>query len=153
MSDPSTTPSVPMPNPPVPNPPTPNPDARSQPWFDAAREGRLLLQRCDHCGAYRFPLWARCDQCWSTDWSWADSAGRGTLYSFARMHRVYHPGFEAEVPYTIAVVELEEGPRVETRLVNTGDATPRCGMAVAVVFQPIPETDADAVHVPFFQLV
>ena len=134
-----------------PTPPIPNPDERSQPWFGAAAEGRLLLQRCDHCRAYRFPLWGRCTQCWSTEWSWAESAGRGTLYTFGRMHRIYHPGFEAEVPYTVAVVELAEGPRIETRLVNITETAPRCGMPVAVVFQVMSDATTDPVHVPFFE--
>ena len=63
------------------------------------------------------------------------------------MHRVYHPGFEAEVPYIIAIVELEEGPRVETRLVNANPETVRCGMPVTVAFQRL----SDEVSVPFFE--
>jgi len=117
-----------------------------------------MLQRCDQCSAYRFPLWERCDQCWSTNWAWVESSGRGTLYTFGRMHRVYHPGFEPRVPYTIAVVELDEGPRVETRLIHPSDETPHCGMPVSVVFQsfsnpssdPTSGTSQETVSVPFF---
>ena len=129
--------------------PVPTPDEKTQPWFDAAAEGRLLLQRCDACGTQRFPLWERCDQCWSTAWSWADASGKGTLFSWGRMHRVYHPGFEAEVPYIVAVVELAEGPRIETRLVNVApDANVKAGVPVVVSFQRL----SDEVCVPLFEL-
>lgn len=129
--------------------PVPAPDEKSRPWFAAAAEGRLLLQRCDACGTQRFPLWERCVDCWSTDWSWAEASGRGTLFSWGRMHRIYHPGFEEEVPYVVAIVELEEGPRIETRLVNVPpDAEIRAGIPVVAAFQRFSED----VQVPLFEL-
>ena len=130
--------------------PLPLPDEASQPWFDAAREGRLLLQRCDACGTHRFPLWPRCNACWETHWSWAEASGRGTLFSWGRMHRVYDPGMRDEVPYLIAIVQLEEGPRLQTRLLEPKPSAPplRCDMAVDVAF----EAFGGDVPIPVFRL-
>lgn len=136
-----------MPDDPSPSIPVPQADEGSQPWFDAANEGRLLVQRCDACGTHRFPLWERCSACWSTDWSWAETSGRGEIFTWARMHHVYHPGFAAEVPYVVAIVELDEGPRVETRLVNVAGRELHSGMPVRAVFTQM----ADDVRVPLFE--
>ena len=131
--------------------PLPVPDEASQPWFDAAREGRLLLQRCNTCGAYRYPLWPRCNACWETTWSWTDASGRGTLFSWGRIHRVYDPSMQDEVPYLIAIVELAEGPRLQTRLVGTEPPAPplRCDMNLELAF----ETFGGDVPVPVFRPV
>ena len=133
----------------APTRPLPIPDEASQPWFDAAREGRLLLQLCTACGTYRYPLWPRCNACWETTWSWADASGKGTLFSWGRMHRVYDRAMQDEVPYLIAIVELAEGPRLQTRLVRTDPPAPplRCDMTLELVF----ETFGGDVPVPVFR--
>ncbi|MEE9277738.1 MAG: Zn-ribbon domain-containing OB-fold protein [Dehalococcoidia bacterium] len=127
--------------------PIPVADERSQPWFDAAREHRLLLQRCTNCGTHRFPAWPRCDECWSTEWEWAQSSGKGTVFTWGRMHQVYQEGFKDEVPYTIAIVELDEGPWMNTNLVNVEPHAVKAGLRVEVVFDDI----TDEISLPKFQ--
>jgi len=131
----------------APQKPIPVADQASAPWFEAAKQHRLLLQRCDDCDAYRFPAWPRCDNCWSINWHWATASGKGTVYSWARMHQVYMPGFADDVPYTLAIVELDEGPRMNTNLVDTDPATLKAGLRVGVVFDDI----TDQIALPKFR--
>jgi uncharacterized OB-fold protein len=92
--------------------PVPIPDADSQPFFDATREGKYLLRYCPVCSRYLAPAADVCDSCWGTDLEWRESSGKGTIYSFIINHQVIHPGFRDLGPYSVIIVELEEGPRV-----------------------------------------
>ena len=74
-------------------------------------------------------------------------SGRGTVYSFAVVHRVYHPGFADSVPYLVAVVELEEGPRLPTTIVGTPIDDVQCDLPVEVVFEDV----TDDVALPTFR--
>ena len=122
-------------------------DARNQPFFDGAREGRLRLQRCDDCAGWMFPVKQRCQHCGSTQLGWADASGRGTLYSHARLQRVYHPRHEGQLPM-LAQVDLEEGVRVNTNLVDCAPTAAKVGMAVQVAFEATPEGGAIPVFRP-----
>jgi Predicted nucleic-acid-binding protein containing a Zn-ribbon len=73
-------------------------------------------------------------------------SGRGKVFSFVTFHRVYHPAFEQEVPYVVALVELEEGPRLLTNIVGIAPDKVACEMPVKVVFDDV----ADGVSVPKF---
>jgi hypothetical protein len=107
------------------------------PWLDAARRHELVVQRCAGCGALRFPARSICSRCLSRDATWVPTSGRGTVFSFAVMHQAMHPGFAAEVPYAVVVVELEEGPRVLSNLVDCPPAEVRIGLPVEVVFEAV----------------
>lgn len=119
--------------------PVPAPDAASQPFFDGARQGRLMMQRCEDCGNARFIARARCDVCRSPRHSWVAASGRATIVSYAVMHQRYHPAFFDELPYPLAVVELEEGPRFITSLVGVEGKPLKAGMAVKAVFEEVGE--------------
>src|SRR4029453_15238973 len=97
-------------------PPLLEPDERSAPFFEAAVRGRLLLQRCDRCGAWHFPVRRRCSTCGATTLAWAEASGRGTVHGHVRTHRAAHPALRARLPLTLVVVDLEEGVRVRGRL-------------------------------------
>ena len=127
--------------------PIPTPDEASAPYFEAAAQGRLMLMRCRACGTYRYPSRDRCDACWSTDTEWVPASGRATLHSWVIFHQVYHPAFADKVPYNVAVVELEEGPRITTNIVGCEHDALRAGMPLEVVF----ETVADGVALPKFR--
>jgi hypothetical protein len=114
--------------------PTPSPDSLE--FFEGAKQGRLMIQRCSDCGKHRFVARRRCDGCGSPRSAWVQAGGRATLVSFARVHQKFHPAFAAETPYPIATVELEEGPRLLTGLVDTEGKTLKAGMALLVVFAP-----------------
>ena len=96
--------------------PAPQPDAISAPFWEAAAEGRLLLMRCSGCGERRLPAGPACPFCLSEAYEWEEASGRGTVHTFGVMHQRYHPAFEPELPYNLAIVELEEGPRLPTNL-------------------------------------
>ena len=117
--------------------PIPIPDEASQPFFDAAREHRLAVQHCTNCDTYRWPVWDHCFHCWSTDWEWKDVSGRGTVYTWALMHQLYQEGFKDDLPYVLAVVELDEGPRVRTNVVDVDHGQMAVGMRVEVTFRDI----------------
>ena len=115
--------------------------------IEGAAEGRLMLQRCGGCGAWRFQARRRCDLCRSTDSDWAEASGRAILVTHARVHHNYHPAFEAELPYNIAVVELEEGPRILTNLVGIDGIELRAGLPLEAIF----EEAGEGVHIPKFR--
>jgi uncharacterized OB-fold protein len=121
------------------NKPLPFSSVESKPFWDACREHKLLLPRCNQCGSYWFPASATCPKCLSTDWIWSKSSGRGKIYSFGVYHRVYHKGFEADVPYVLAIVQIEEGPRLVTNVVNCKPEQVKCNMPVEVVFDDVTE--------------
>jgi len=107
------------------------------PFWAAARRHDLVVQRCRGCGTFRFPARDLCSRCLSREAEWAPVSGRGTVFTFAVMHQVYHPGFADEVPYAVVVVELEEGARVVSNLVGCAVRDISIGMPVEVVFEDV----------------
>lgn len=115
----------------------PRPDPETREFWDATREGRLLLRRCRDCGTviwYPRPI---CPACHRGDTEWFEASGRGTVYSYTVVHRAFGPWREA-VPYLVAYVELEEGPRILTNLVDVDPGRVAIGMPVALRFDPTP---------------
>jgi uncharacterized OB-fold protein len=119
--------------------PLPVPTAGSLPFWDGCRRHELLLPHCRDCRAPWFPPAALCPRCLGTNWDWTRSSGRGRVYSFVVYHRVYHPGFAKDVPYVVALVELDEGPRFMSNIVDCSPAEVRCDMPVEVVFEAASE--------------
>jgi uncharacterized OB-fold protein len=107
-------------------------------WFDAARQHRLVIQRCTSCGALRHPPSPVCPSCNSFDWDTVDASGQGTVYSFIVNHHPQHPAFDYPLP--IGVIELEEGTRLIADIVDIDPADVKVGMAVELDFiDPDPE--------------
>jgi uncharacterized OB-fold protein len=117
--------------------PLPQISAEMAPFFEAARRHQLMVQRCRGCGTLRFPARDRCSACLARDADWVPVSGRGTVFSFAVMHQVYNPGFAAEVPYAVVLVQLEEGPRLISNVVGGPPGDIRIGMPVEVVFETV----------------
>ncbi len=115
----------------------PIPDERSRPFFDAAREGRLLLQRCRACAVWLHPVRSRCPGCGAADVEWAPASGRARLYSWGRLHRAYLPQHQTRLPLDLAVVDLEEGVRMSTNLVGAQPSEIRAGMPLQVEFERV----------------
>jgi uncharacterized OB-fold protein len=116
----------------------PEPTPETQPFWDGTRAGELRLQRCDACQQAYFPPRNFCPHCASRKVSWFKASGRASLYSFVIHHRAV-PGFIP--PYSIAVVQLAEGPRLLTNIVDCPQ-TPQAlqlDMAVEVTFVRINE--------------
>jgi hypothetical protein len=110
-------------------------DASTQEFWDAARRGVLRIKHCKACGANHYYPRPFCPTCWSTDVEWIDAAGTGTLYTYSVVHANDLPSFRSRVPYVVAMVDLDEGPRMETNLVECPPDELRVGMRVAVVFE------------------
>jgi uncharacterized OB-fold protein len=90
--------------------PTPIPDDVTRPFWDAAKERRLVVQRCGACGYYNHPPRTVCDACLSQELSFQQVSGRGRVHTFTVMHQRDVPGFESEAPFISIVAELEEQP-------------------------------------------
>jgi uncharacterized OB-fold protein len=129
--------------------PIPEVDRQHAPFFAAAHDGRLAVQRCAACGAHRFPPRELCSSCLSTESTWVDVSGRGEVFSYNVMHQVYHPAFAAEVPYAVVVVKLAEGPKMISNLIDCPPSEIRIGMPVEVVFERL----SDTVTLPKFRRV
>jgi uncharacterized OB-fold protein len=111
----------------------------SKPFWDATGEGKFLLPKCNDCGTVIWYPRTTCPECMSSDVSWFEASGRGTIYSFAVVRRNGGPWRDA-LPYVLAYVELEEGPRILTNIVDTIDL--ECGQAVEAVFADTGEGNA-----------
>lgn len=116
--------------------PFPQPDDVTQPFWDGIAEGKLRLQRCGGCGRCIFFPRAVCPHCMSAELEWVDASGRGTVHSVTVVHRA-PPGFD-DVPYPVALVDLEEGVRMMTRIVDVDPADVRIGQQVEVAIQGDP---------------
>lgn len=115
--------------------PLPLPDDDSKPFWDGAAEGKFMLMRCANCGTPRLPSRQHCDECLSPDFEWFAASGRGTVRTFGVMHQRYHPGFAADIPYVVAIVELEEGPRLPANILGVDASRVTVGMPVVVEWE------------------
>jgi len=109
-------------------------DDASRPFWDAANEGRLLAKRCRTCGEVHFYPRPFCPVCWSADVEWFEVSGRATLYTYSVVYQNDLPPFAARVPYVAAIVELEEGPRMMSNVVDCPLEQLEVGMALQVTF-------------------
>ncbi len=106
-------------------------------FFDHLREHELVFQRCTGCSRAVFPLRTVCPHCFSEALDLERSAGQGIVHSFTTQHRASHPFFAADVPYTLVLVDLDEGVRVFANLVDCAPEDARIGMPVEAVFDDV----------------
>jgi uncharacterized OB-fold protein len=136
-------------NPSAPDKPLPQIRPETAGFWQAARAGRLVYQQCAACGQRQLFPRLLCHRCLATDLRWAEASGRGRVISHTTIHQAAHPAFAAEVPYLYALVELDEGPRVLTNLVQVDPEEVRIGMAVKVRFTRA----SDEIALPHFEPV
>ncbi len=103
-------------------------------FWAATAEGRLLLRRCDDCATFIWYPRGHCPACGSLRTSWHQASGHGTVYTFTVVHRSMLEGFRDALPYVIAYVELDEGPRILTNIVGCDPDALEVGAPVNVVF-------------------
>ncbi|MGB2693698.1 MAG: Zn-ribbon domain-containing OB-fold protein [Dehalococcoidia bacterium] len=115
--------------------PLPTPTAITKPFWEATKRHKLVLQRCAACQQYVFYPRPFCPACGSSDLAWTDVSGKGTVYSYTVARRPTSRAFEADVPYVIAIVELDEGPRMLSNVVGCAPEDVRCGMAVVAEYE------------------
>ena len=98
--------------------PEPDLSELGRPFWDTLKEGRLTFQRCTDCGHAWLPARSECPQCLAASWTREPAKGDATLVSWVVYHHAYHPAFAQRLPYTVAVVQLAEGPRMISNIVD-----------------------------------
>ncbi len=128
--------------------PPPLPDSDSREYWEGLKRGELRIQRCDDCTRYVFYPRILCPHCSSERLSWVTASGKGRIYSYTIVQQAYGP-FAAEVPFVIALVTLEEGVRMMTRITDGVGEGVKVDAPVEVTFTAVDEE----VTLPYFRLV
>ena len=119
------------------------------PYWQYCRNHELRMQQCTHCGYIRFPVGIVCPQCGSMDAAWQRLSGHGRVYSYVIYRQAYHPAYKDDIPYTVAVIQLDEGPRMEGNLTGCKGEDIRIDMPVEVYFDDV----TDDISLPKFRPV
>lgn len=117
--------------------PLPVPTKWSQPFWDGAKEHKLLLKKCTECGHIDHPPYLYCTECHSDDHEWIGASGRATLYAFAINEYGVPLPFVPDLPYVLALVDLKEGPRMISNIVDCDHKELANGMELEVVFEDV----------------
>lgn len=124
------------------NKPRPNIDIDNREFWDGLARHELLLWTCDQCGASYWPK-TYCIRhpvgAFAETMSWHPASGRGKLFAFNVHHWAFHPGFNDDVPYVYALIELDEGPLISSTIVGRSPAWTDVGQAVEIVYEDHPE--------------
>lgn len=127
--------------------PLPVPSEDGAPFWEHLRNGELRVHRCTACWRLQHPPRLMCVQCGSTEREWALMSGRGTVYSFVITRQAVHPSFEGHIPYATVIVELEEGPRLASNLIDVPVDEVTIGMPVRLELTAV----SDEVTLPLFR--
>lgn len=119
--------------------PLPQPAKWSKPFWEGARQHRLLLRKCNVCGKIDHPPYMFCSNCMSEDHHWIEASGKGKLYTFTSTVFAAPLPFLADLPYIVAMVDLEEGARMLSNIVESEPGELEIGMEVEVVFEDVTE--------------
>jgi uncharacterized OB-fold protein len=117
--------------------PLPLMQGMAQQFYNHCKNGELRFQRCSKCGKWRHVPRAMCAACGSWEWEWTKSSGRGKVFTWTVVRRPMHPGFKDDTPYAPVVVELAEGVRMVTWLVDVAPDDIKKDMPVEVVFDAV----------------
>ena len=101
--------------------PAPERDALNTPYWDSLAQGALSFRRCDNCGHAWLPARSECSSCLADRWHWEKAGGGAKLISWVVYHTAFHPAFAKRLPYNVAVVELDEGPRLISNVTGVAD--------------------------------
>lgn len=126
--------------------PKPLIDNESKPFWDGLNRHELWIQKCEDCEKYIFYPRLLCPHCFSSQVGWVQASGQGTIYSYTVVHRGMGP-FADQTPYVVAIVELDEGVRMMTRILGSREQI-AIGKAVTVTFEQV---DDDLI-LPYFTL-
>ena len=117
-------------------------------FWEGTRDGRLLLRHCNACDDVHYYPRNFCPSCWSDDVDWVEAAGGATLYTWSTVYQNDLPPFNDQVPYVAAIVELDEGPRMMTRIVDQDDHELTMGMRLQARYEPIDDDVTIVVFAP-----
>ncbi|AGW90194.1 hypothetical protein N234_09145 [Ralstonia pickettii DTP0602] len=115
--------------------PKPVANADSQTYWNAARERRLMIRKCNACGQLHFMPRYLCPACWSDNLAWIDASGTGHVHSFSVIRRASDPAFASLVPYVIALIELDEGVRMMANILGDDALDVAIGDPVKLTFE------------------
>lgn len=117
--------------------PLPENVALTRPFWEGAQRHELQVQKCAQCGALiHFPR-EQCPRCACNKLTWCRVSGRGHIYSYTIVHQSHHPAFQRDTPYCLAIVELDEGPRMVTNIIGCAMDEIACGVPVQVAFDTV----------------
>jgi uncharacterized OB-fold protein len=119
--------------------PLPKPTPWSQFFWDKCKEGKLYVQQCKDCKENIFFPKLYCPFCLSKDLTWFQASGKGRIYSFIVVYSYQPTAFDEDVPYVVAVIDLQEGVRMMSNIVDCDPEEVLCDAAVEVVFDPVTE--------------
>jgi uncharacterized OB-fold protein len=122
-------------------------DSDSLPYWEGLTKGELRIQRCSSCSKSVFYPRAICPHCFADQLTWIVASGKGTIYSYTVVHQAFGP-FAADVPFVVAIVELEEGVRMMTRIIDAAHEQIVVGTPVKVTFESVGED----LTLPYFRL-
>jgi len=111
----------------------------NRPFWEGCKQGRLLLQFCDACQQYQFYPRLYCMHCGAQHPRWVEVSGHGVVYSYTIIRQNKSPEFSADVPYNVALIQLEEGPRMLSNVIDIAFEELRVDLPVSVVFDPVSE--------------
>ncbi len=129
--------------------PLPEMQGNSEEFYLWCRRGDLRFQRCTECQAWRHVPREMCAKCGSADWKWVKSRGKGTVFTWTVVERPMHPAFVDDVPYAPVVIEMDEGVRIVSEVIDCEPADLEIGMRVEVVFAKV----SDEVTLPKFRRI
>ncbi len=120
-------------------PPRPLPvaDEDTKPFWEYAKKHELRVQKCKLCGKLHYPPSAICPHCMHMESEWVKLSGKAQVYSFIIVRRQYHPAFAKDLPYTVAIIETDEGIRLLSNVVGCKPEDVKVGMKVEVTFDDI----------------
>jgi uncharacterized OB-fold protein len=121
----------------MPKKPVPIVNPWARPFWEAARERRLIIQKCGDCGKHIFYPRIACPHCFSDDVEWVESSGKGTIYSYTVVVNNAPSAFVHDMPYVVAIVRLEEGVQMLSNIVGCDPEEVRCDMPVEVTFETL----------------
>lgn len=119
--------------------PLPKPSPWSQPFWDGCKNKKLLIQKCRSCKKHIFYPKLFCPFCLSTDLRWIESTGKGRIYTFTVIYSYQPTEFSEDVPYVVAVIDLDEGVKMMSNIIGCTPEEVRCDMGVEVVFDDVTE--------------
>ena len=117
--------------------PLPDPTPDTKPFWDYCKKHELRMQKCAQCGYIRYPPSIVCPKCQSMEAEWIKLNGKGKLYSFVVFQYVYNQAFAKDIPYVVASIELEEGPRIMSNITDCKLEDIKVNMPVEVYFEDI----------------
>jgi uncharacterized OB-fold protein len=115
--------------------PVPVPTTDTAKFWDACNREELLYQRCNTCGGVQFYPRRSCAACQSSDLAWMPSRGRGSIHSFTIVQRPANRAFDGDVPFVIALIDLDEGFRMMMNVIGDGRLSAAIGRRVQIVFE------------------